>query len=591
MPLFNRMRGFIPLLFRTGGLEDFPQLDKEKRTVAEFIYQMYQARKAHGDKVILDDVTLSFYPGAKIGVVGPNGMGKSTLLKIMAGIEEVSNGDAKLTPGYTVGILQQEPPLDDDKTVIENVRMAFGDMIAKVDRFNKIGEEMCDPDCDMDALMAEMGKLQDEIDAADGWDIDSKLGQAMDALQLPDSDMPVNVLSGGERRRVALCKLLLEAPDLLLLDEPTNHLDAESILWLEHFLHNYQGAVLAVTHDRYFLDNVAEWICEVDRGHLYPYKGNYSTYLETKAARIEAQGNRDAKLAKRMEAELEWVRSSPKARQAKNKARLARYEEMEAEARASQKLDWTDIRIPVGPRLGNKVLEAHHLHKEFDGRVLIDDLSFTLPRNGIVGVIGPNGVGKTTLFKTIVGLEPLTSGELEVGETVKISYVDQNREGIDPDKNLWEVVSDGLDHMMVGETEVPSRAYVASFGFKGQDQQKRAGVLSGGERNRLNLALTLKQGGNLLLLDEPTNDLDVETLSSLEAALLEFPGCSVVISHDRMFLDRVATHILAWEGTDENPGNWYWFEGNFEAYQANRIERLGEDAAQPHRIHRKLTRD
>ena len=525
--------------------------------MAEFIYQMYQARKAHGDKVILDDVTLSFYPGAKIGVVGPNGMGKSTLLKIMAGIEEVSNGDARLTPGYTVGILQQEPPLDDDKTVIENVRMAFGDMIAKVDRFNKIGEEMCDPDCDMDALMAEMGKLQDEIDAADGWDIDSKLGQAMDALQLPDSDM----------------------------------LDAESILWLEHFLHNYQGAVLAVTHDRYFLDNVAEWICEVDRGHLYPYKGNYSTYLETKAARIEAQGNRDAKLAKRMEAELEWVRSSPKARQAKNKARLARYEEMEAEARASQKLDWTDIRIPVGPRLGNKVLEAHHLHKEFDGRVLIDDLSFTLPRNGIVGVIGPNGVGKTTLFKTIVGLEPLTSGELEVGETVKISYVDQNRSGIDPDKNLWEVVSDGLDHMMVGETEVPSRAYVASFGFKGQDQQKRAGVLSGGERNRLNLALTLKQGGNLLLLDEPTNDLDVETLSSLEAALLEFPGCSVVISHDRMFLDRVATHILAWEGTDENPGNWYWFEGNFEAYQANRIERLGEDAAQPHRIHRKLTRD
>lgn len=559
--------------------------------MAEFIYQMYQARKAHGDKVILDDVTLSFYPGAKIGVVGPNGMGKSTLLKIMAGIEEVSNGDTRLTPGYTVGILQQEPPLDDDKTVIENVRMAFGDMIAKVDRFNKIGEEMCDPDCDMDALMAEMGKLQDEIDAADGWDIDSKLGQAMDALQLPDSDMPVNVLSGGERRRVALCKLLLEAPDLLLLDEPTNHLDAESILWLEHFLHNYQGAVLAVTHDRYFLDNVAEWICEVDRGHLYPYKGNYSTYLETKAARIEAQGNRDAKLAKRMEAELEWVRSSPKARQAKNKARLARYEEMEAEARASQKLDWTDIRIPVGPRLGNKVLEAHHLHKEFDGRVLIDDLSFTLPRNGIVGVIGPNGVGKTTLFKTIVGLEPLTSGELEVGETVKISYVDQNRSGIDPDKNLWEVVSDGLDHMMVGETEVPSRAYVASFGFKGQDQQKRAGVLSGGERNRLNLALTLKQGGNLLLLDEPTNDLDVETLSSLEAALLEFPGCSVVISHDRMFLDRVATHILAWEGTDENPGNWYWFEGNFEAYQANRIERLGEDAAQPHRIHRKLTRD
>lgn len=559
--------------------------------MAEFIYQMYQARKAHGDKVILDDVTLSFYPGAKIGVVGPNGMGKSTLLKIMAGKEEVSNGDARLTPGYTVGLLEQEPPLDDDKTVIENVRMAFGDLLAKVDRFNKIGEEMAEPDADFDALMAEMGKLQDEIDAADGWDIDSKLGQAMDALQLPDSDMPVSVLSGGERRRVALCKLLLEAPDLLLLDEPTNHLDAESVLWLEHFLKNYQGAVLAVTHDRYFLDNVAEWICEVDRGHLYPYKGNYSTYLETKAARIAAQGQRDAKLAKRMASELEWVRSSPKARQAKNKARLARYEEMEAEARASQKLDWTDIRIPVGPRLGAKVLEVEHLHKEFDGRVLIDDLSFTLPRNGIVGVIGPNGVGKSTLFKMIIGEEKPTSGAIELGETVKISYVDQGRAGIDADKTLWEVVSGGTDKMIVGETEVPSRAYVASFGFKGQDQQKRAGVLSGGERNRLNLALTLKQGGNLLLLDEPTNDLDVETLSSLEAALLEFPGCSVVISHDRMFLDRVATHILAWEGSDENPGNWYWFEGNFAAYQENRVARLGEDAAKPHRIHRKLTRD
>ena len=559
--------------------------------MAEFIYTMYQARKAHGDKVILDDVTLSFYPGAKIGVVGPNGMGKSTLLKIMAGKEEVSNGEARLTPGYTVGLLEQEPPLDDDKTVIENIRMAFGDLLAKVDRFNKIGEEMCDPDCDMDALMAEMGKLQDEIDAADGWDIDSKLGQAMDALQCPDADMPVSVLSGGERRRVALCKLLLEAPDLLLLDEPTNHLDAESVLWLEHFLHNYPGAVLAVTHDRYFLDNVAEWICEVDRGHLYPYKGNYSTYLETKAARIAAQGQRDAKLAKRMAAELEWVRSSPKARQAKNKARLERYEEMEAEARASQKLDYTDIRIPVGPRLGAKVLEVEHLHKEFDGRVLIDDLSFTLPRNGIVGVIGPNGVGKSTLFKMIVGAEQPTSGTIELGETVKISYVDQMREGIDPEKTLWEVVSGGTDRMLVGETEVPSRAYVASFGFKGSDQQKRAGVLSGGERNRLNLALTLKQGGNLLLLDEPTNDLDVETLSSLEAALLEFPGCSVVISHDRMFLDRVATHILAWEGTDENPGTWYWFEGNFASYQENRVARLGEDAAKPHRIHRKLTRD
>ena len=567
------------------------ELSRTEFLMAEFIYQMYQARKAHGDKVILDDVTLSFYPGAKIGVVGPNGMGKSTLLKIMAGVEEVSNGDARLTPGYTVGLLEQEPPLDDDKTVIENVRMAFGDLLAKVERFNRIGEEMAEPDADFDSLMAEMGKLQDEIDAADGWDIDSKLGQAMDALQLPDSDMPVSVLSGGERRRVALCKLLLEAPDLLLLDEPTNHLDAESVLWLEHFLKNYPGAVLAVTHDRYFLDNVAEWICEVDRGHLYPYKGNYSTYLETKAARIAAQGQRDAKLAKRMASELEWVRSSPKARQAKNKARLARYEEMEAEARASQKLDWTDIRIPVGPRLGAKVLEVEHLHKEFDGRVLIDDLSFSLPRAGIVGVIGPNGVGKSTLFKMIIGEEEPSSGTIELGESVKVSYVDQNRAGIDPDKTLWEVVSGGTDKMIVGETEVPSRAYVASFGFKGQDQQKRAGVLSGGERNRLNLALTLKQGGNLLLLDEPTNDLDVETLSSLEAALLEFPGCSVVISHDRMFLDRVATHILAWEGTDENPGAWYWFEGNFAAYQENRVARLGEDAAQPHRIHRKLTRD
>ena len=567
------------------------ELSRTEFLMAEFIYQMYQARKAHGDKVILDDVTLSFYPGAKIGVVGPNGMGKSTLLKIMAGVEEVSNGDARLTPGYTVGLLEQEPPLDEDKTVIENVRMAFGDLLAKVERFNKIGEEMAEPDADFDSLMAEMGKLQDEIDAADGWDIDSKLGQAMDALQLPDSDMPVSVLSGGERRRVALCKLLLEAPDLLLLDEPTNHLDAESVLWLEHFLKNYPGAVLAVTHDRYFLDNVAEWICEVDRGHLYPYKGNYSTYLETKAARIAAQGQRDAKLAKRMASELEWVRSSPKARQAKNKARLARYEEMEAEARASQKLDWTDIRIPVGPRLGAKVLEVEHLHKEFDGRVLIDDLSFSLPRAGIVGVIGPNGVGKSTLFKMIIGEEEPSSGTIELGESVKVSYVDQNRAGIDPDKTLWEVVSGGTDKMIVGETEVPSRAYVASFGFKGQDQQKRAGVLSGGERNRLNLALTLKQGGNLLLLDEPTNDLDVETLSSLEAALLEFPGCSVVISHDRMFLDRVATHILAWEGTDENPGAWYWFEGNFAAYQENRVARLGEDAAQPHRIHRKLTRD
>ena len=559
--------------------------------MAEFIYQMYKARKAHGDKVILDDVTLSFYPGAKIGVVGPNGMGKSTLLKIMAGIEEVSNGDARLTPGYSVGILQQEPPLDEDKTVLENIEMAFADVKANIARFNEIGTLMGEPDADFDALMEEMGKLQDAIDAANGWDLDSQLSQAMDALQCPDPDMPVNVLSGGERRRVALCRLLLEAPDLLLLDEPTNHLDAESVLWLEKFLHKYPGAVLAVTHDRYFLDNVAEWICEVDRGSLYPYKGNYSTYLETKAARMAGQKQRDEKLQKRLASELEWVRSSPKARQAKSRARLERYDQMAAEAAQSKKLDFTEIQIPAGPRLGAEVLKVEHLHKQFGDRVLMDDLSFELPRNGIVGVIGPNGVGKSTLFKMIMGIEQLTSGSLKLGETVKVSYVDQGRAGIDGDKNVWEVVSGGLDYMMVCETEVPSRAYVASFGFKGSDQQKPAGVLSGGERNRLNLALTLKQGGNLLLLDEPTNDLDVETLSSLEEALLRFPGCAVVTSHDRMFLDRVATHILAWEGTDENPGNWHWFEGNFESYQKNRIERLGEEAAKPHRLHRKLTRD
>ena len=559
--------------------------------MAEFIYQMYKARKAHGDKVILDDVTLSFYPGAKIGVVGPNGMGKSTLLKIMAGIEEVSNGDARLTPGYSVGILQQEPPLDEDKTVLENIEMAFADVKANIARFNEIGTLMGEPDADFDALMEEMGKLQDAIDAANGWDLDSQLSQAMDALQCPDPDMPVNVLSGGERRRVALCRLLLEAPDLLLLDEPTNHLDAESVLWLEKFLHKYPGAVLAVTHDRYFLDNVAEWICEVDRGHLYPYKGNYTTYLETKAARLASQKQRYERLAKRLSEELEWVRSSPKARQAKSRARLERYDQMVAEAAQSKKVDFTEIHIPAGPRLGANVLKVDGLCKSFGDRVLIDNLSFELPRNGIVGVIGPNGVGKSTLFKMIVGKEQPTSGTLELGETVKLSYVDQGREGIDPKKNVWEVVSDGLDYMMVCETEVPSRAYVASFGFKGSDQQKPAGVLSGGERNRLNLALTLKQGGNLLLLDEPTNDLDVETLSSLEKALLEFPGCAVVTSHDRMFLDRIATHILAWEGTDENPGNWFWFEGNFDSYQKNRIERLGEEASKPHRLHRKLTRD
>lgn len=559
--------------------------------VAEFIYQMHQARKAFQGKVILDDVTMGFFPGAKIGVVGPNGMGKSTLLKIMAGLEDVSAGEARLTPGYTVGLLEQEPPLDEDRTVIENIKMAYGDLLGKIDRFNQIGEEMASPDADFDSLMAEMGRLQDEIDAANGWDLESQLSQAMDALQCPDPDEPVTHLSGGERRRVALCRLLLEAPDLLLLDEPTNHLDAESVLWLEQYLKNYPGAVLAVTHDRYFLDDVAEWICEVDRGTLYPYKGNYSTYLETKAARLEMEGKQNAKRAKKMKSELQWVRSGAKARQAKSKARLAAYEQMEAESKNIRTVDFTEIHIPAGPRLGSKVLEATHLSKSFGDRVLIDDLTFSLPRNGIVGVIGPNGVGKSTLFKMIVGQEQPTGGSLELGETVKLSYVDQMRAGIDPDKNVWEVVSDGNDTIIVGEAEVPSRAYVSAFGFKGQDQQKRAGVLSGGERNRLNLALTLRQGGNLLLLDEPTNDLDTETLESLEEALQEFAGCAVITSHDRWFMDRVATHILAWEGTDENPGAWYWFEGNFEAYQENREKRLGPDASRPHRIHRKLTRD
>ena len=560
--------------------------------MAEFIYQMIKARKAIGDKVILDDVTMAFYPGAKIGMVGPNGAGKSSILKIMAGLDEPSNGEARLSPGYTVGILMQEPELDDSKTVLENVRMGAADTFAKLARFNEISEEMANPDADFDALMEEMGKLQTEIDSLNAWDIDSQLEQAMDALRCPPPDQPVSVLSGGERRRVALCRLLIEAPDLLLLDEPTNHLDAESVLWLEKHLSTYPGAVIAVTHDRYFLDHVAQWIAEVDRGHLYPYEGNYSTYLETKEKRLQIQGQKDAKLAKRLKEELEWVRTSPKGRQAKSKARLERYEEMAAEAERSRKLDFEEIQIPPGPRLGNIVIEATNLKKGFGDRILIDGLSFSLPRNGIVGVIGPNGVGKTTLFKTIVGLEPLDGGELTIGETVKLSYVDQNRAGIDPNKSLWEVVSDGLDYIQVGNVEMPSRAYVSAFGFKGADQQKPAGVLSGGERNRLNLALTLKQGGNLLLLDEPTNDLDVETLSSLENALLEFPGCAVVITHDRWFLDRVATHILAWEGTEENPASWYWFEGNFESYEKNKIERLGLDAAAPHRVtHRKLTRD
>ncbi len=560
--------------------------------MAEFIYQMIKARKAHGDKVILDDVTLAFYPGAKIGVVGPNGSGKSSVLKIMAGLDIPSNGEARLNAGSTVGILLQEPPLDETKTVLGNVEEAVAHIRAKLDRFNEISMEMGNPDADFDKLLEEMGHLQEEIDHLDAWDLDSQLEQAMDALRCPPGDTAVTHLSGGERRRVALCKLLLEKPDLLLLDEPTNHLDAESVLWLEQHLAKYPGAVLAVTHDRYFLDNVAEWILELDRGRAYPYEGNYSTYLEKKRERLEVQGKKDAKLSKRLTDELEWVRSSPKARQTKSKARLANYEQMAAEADRTRKLDFEEIQIPPGPRLGNIVLEAKGLKKGFDGRSLIDGLTFSLPRNGIVGVIGPNGVGKSTLFKTIVGMEPLDGGELKIGETVKISYVDQSRGGIDPEKSLWEVVSGGLDYIQVGQVEMPSRAYVAAFGFKGPDQQKAAGVLSGGERNRLNLALTLKEGGNLLLLDEPTNDLDVETLSSLENALLEFPGCAVVITHDRWFLDRVASHILAYEGTDDNPDQWYWFEGNFDAYEENKIQRLGAEAAKPHRsTYRRLTRD
>lgn len=557
--------------------------------MAEFIYTMKKVRKAHGDKVILDDVTLSFYPGAKIGVVGPNGAGKSSVLRIMAGLDKPNNGDAFLATGATVGILQQEPPLNEDKTVRGNVEEGMGDIKIKLDRFNEVAELMATDYTD--ELMEEMGRLQEELDHADAWDLDAQLEQAMDALRCPPADEPVTNLSGGERRRVALCKLLLSKPDLLLLDEPTNHLDAESVQWLEQHLASYPGAILAVTHDRYFLDNVAEWILELDRGRAYPYEGNYSTYLEKKAERLAVQGRKDAKLQKRLTEELAWVRSGAKARQAKSKARLQRYEEMAAEAEKTRKLDFEEIQIPVGPRLGNVVVEVDHLDKGYDGRALIKDLSFSLPRNGIVGVIGPNGVGKTTLFKTIVGLETPDSGSVKVGETVKLSYVDQARAGIDPRKTVWEVVSDGLDYIQVGQTEVPSRAYVSAFGFKGPDQQKPAGVLSGGERNRLNLALTLKQGGNVILLDEPTNDLDVETLGSLENALLNFPGCAVVISHDRWFLDRTCTHILAWEGDDDNEAKWFWFEGNFGAYEENKVERLGVDAARPHRVtHRKLTR-
>ena len=558
--------------------------------MAEFIYTMKKARKAHGDKVILDDVTMSFFPGAKIGVVGPNGAGKSTILRIMAGLDRPSNGEAFLTPGYTVGILEQEPQLDETKNVLENIQQAFGPILEKQKRYEEIAELMATDYSD--ALMEEMGELQEELDHAGAWDLDAQIDQAMDALRCPPGDADVSVLSGGERRRVALCQLLLSKPDLLLLDEPTNHLDAESVQWLEQFLSGYPGAVLAVTHDRYFLDNVAQWIAEVDRGRLHPYEGNYSTYLEKKQERLAIAGKKDAKLAKRLKTELEWVRSGAKARQAKNKARLERYEEMAAEADRTRKLDFEEIQIPPGPRLGSIVVEVDKLKKGFGDRTLIDGLSFSLPRNGIVGVIGPNGVGKTTLFKTIVGLEEVDKGTVKVGDTVALSYVDQNREGIDPKKSVWEVVSDGLDYIKVGHVEMPSRAYIGAFGFKGPDQQKPAGVLSGGERNRLNLALTLKVGGNLILLDEPTNDLDVETLGSMENALEQFPGCAVVISHDRWFLDRVCTHLLAWEGTDKDPAQWFFFEGGYSDYEKNKIARLGVEAARPHRVtHRKLTRD
>jgi ATP-binding cassette ChvD family protein len=551
----------------------------------EFIYQLRAVRKAHGDKAVLDDVTLSFLPGAKIGVVGPNGAGKSTLLKIMAGVEQPSNGEARLMPGYTVGLLAQEPQLDETKTVLGNVEEGVAETKKLLDEYNEIAEKLATDYSD--ELLEQMGKLQEQLEHRDAWELDSQLEQAMDALRCPPPDSPVTSLSGGEKRRVALCRLLLSQPDLLLLDEPTNHLDAESVQWLEQHLEKYPGTAVAVTHDRYFLDNVAQWILELDRGHAYPYEGNYTTYLEMKAARIKVEGQKDAKLRKRLDDELEWVRSSPRARQAKSRARLQRYEEMATAADRNRKLDFEEIQIPAGPRLGSLVVEVTDLHKGFGDRVLFEDLSFSLPRNGIVGVLGPNGVGKTTLFKMIVGEEKPDEGTIKIGETVKISYVDQNRERIDPGKNVWEVISDGEAHIRVGSTEIPSRAYVAAFGFKGADQQKPAGVMSGGERNRMNLALTLKQGGNLLLLDEPTNDLDVETLGSLENALLEFPGCAVITSHDRWFLDRVATHILAWEGG----ANWFWFEGNFDAYEKNKIERLGAEAARPHRVtYRKLTR-
>ena len=560
--------------------------------MADYVFTLRNVRKAHGDKVVLDNVTLSFLHGAKIGVVGPNGTGKSSLLRIMAGLDQANNGDAIKDPDATVGMLQQEPPLTEGRTVLQNIEEAVADVKGKLDRFNEISEAMADPDADFDTLLKEMGDLQTDLDHANAWDLDSRLDQAMDALRCPPADVLVDNLSGGERRRVALCKLLLQQPDLLLLDEPTNHLDAESVQWLEGHLASYPGAVLAITHDRYFLDNVASWILELDRGRAHPYEGNYSTYLETKKDRLKIEGAKDAKRAKMLERELEWVRSNPKARQAKSKSRLARYEELAAEADRNRKLDATEINIPAGPRLGDVVLEANDLSKGFDERTLMHDLDFSLPRAGIVGVIGPNGVGKTTLFRMIVGQEQPDAGELKVGQTVKLSYVDQSRGGIDPNKNVWEVVSDGLDHIKVANFEMPSRAYIASFGFKGADQQKKAGVLSGGERNRLNLALTLKMGGNMLLLDEPTNDLDVETLQSLEDALLEFPGCAVITSHDRWFLDRTATHILAWEGDDQDSGRWFWFEGNFAAYETNKVERLGPEAARPHRVtHRKLTRE
>jgi ATP-binding cassette ChvD family protein len=556
--------------------------------VAQYIFQMQKVRKAHNDKVILDDVTLAFFPGAKIGVVGPNGAGKSSVLRIMAGLDTVSNGEALLTLGYSVGILLQEPELDLSKDVLGNVEEGVAPTRDLLRRFEEIGAQLGEADPEiMEKLLDEYGQVQDAIDAAGAWDLDAQLDMAMDALRLPPGNTDVSTLSGGERRRVALCRLLLQRPDLLLLDEPTNHLDAESVQWLEQHLATYPGAVLAVTHDRYFLDNVAGWILELDRGRAYPYQGNYSTYLETKAKRLAAEARAGEGRRKVLERELEWVRAGTKGRHAKGRARLTRYEELAAEAERGRPVDFDEIQIPPGPRLGDLVIEARGLAKGYGDRLLFDDLDFTLPRGGIVGVIGANGAGKTTLFKLFTGEEQPSAGELRVGPTVRLAYVDQARAGLDASRTVFEAISGGLDHLRVGAREMPARAYVGTFGFKGPDQQKPVGVLSGGERNRLNLALTLRAGGNLLLLDEPTNDLDVDTLRSLEDALLSFAGCVIVISHDRWFLDRIATHMLAFEGDSRV----VWFEGNYADYEADKVRRLGVEAARPHRVtYRKLVR-